>query len=151
MALANWFIYKRRHFAAALFNLLRECPCNCIILSKVHVRSCISEGSLTGELEHSKPFWISWSQFTTSHKTRSTLILSGFPGNLENLFMWPRMSAEHYVGLFLGSLCQFSILIALAGVTDSLWWTFLQKWFMKEIGNQWNPFLKLSGLCQTSR
>lgn len=34
--------------ADTLFNLLRECPCNCIILSKVHVRSCISEGSLTG-------------------------------------------------------------------------------------------------------
>lgn len=34
--------------ADTLFNLLRECPCNCIILSKVHVRSCISEGSVTG-------------------------------------------------------------------------------------------------------
>lgn len=35
--------------ADTLFNLLRECPCTLnFILSKVHVRSCISEGSLTG-------------------------------------------------------------------------------------------------------
>lgn len=35
--------------ADTLFNLLRQCPCTLnFILSKVHVRSCISEGSLTG-------------------------------------------------------------------------------------------------------
>lgn len=149
MALANRFIYKRRHFVQSTETVPMQLYY--IVVGAREVMYIRGFSDRLGELEHSKPFWISWSPFTTSHKTRYTLILSGFPGNLENLFMWPRMSAEHYVGLFLGSLCQFSILIALAGVTDSLWWTFLQKWFMKEIGNQWNPFLKLSGLCQTSR